>query len=133
MLMALVAVAAVGMGGWRLYRLSREYRKRAAVHALYEKAFAAQAQRLEIDVAAAESLLSQFTKSRDEAADDSSRQSWESKCETWKETVASWDGRAKSSCRRSAHHASLALKYRHAAGRPWLPVAPDPTEPPPPD
>lgn len=114
MLMALAAVSAVAMGGWRSTRefrrlklLSEEYAQRASRHAEYETVLKG----------------IQTTQEAGPRRDDVSHDPAMTREGYYSPLTLS---RIRDLL---AYHTSLRQKYERAARYPWLPVEPDPPEP----
>jgi hypothetical protein len=124
MLMVLVAVVAVGIGGLaqclRLRRLYLRYRDQTAHCEVMARYWSMNARWAEGVV----------KRSKQELADasESDNESDHSRLEK-KNHIDSFTSSARLYRARVAHYAEMARKYRRAASRPWLPVAPDPPEP----
>jgi hypothetical protein len=133
--MILVALAALGMGGYaqyrRLRRLGQEYRSRAANHDQRARYCASQLQNAETGLANAEEGLANTTAFRDSADTEGRRKYWAAYGDKyWKPTVAIWRRRVAGYRAGVDYHTGLSAKYRRAASRPWARVAADPPEPP---
>jgi hypothetical protein len=138
MLMVLVALVALGLGGYvqyrRLRRLSVEYRDRAALYARRGSENSALERQQRRVVALYEGYLARDAKRRDETTDTWERRFFADECNTlWKPLISSASRRATSFRARADYYAEMVRKCSRAASRPWLPVASDPTEPPPPE
>jgi hypothetical protein len=128
--MVLVALAAVGMGGYdqsvRLRRLGREYRNKAADHAGSERLYSSEVAASEQSLSDLQLILADLARRRDESSDEGRRRARGAECDDYRALIGVWR-RYAADCRTAvAHHAELASKYRRAASRPWLPITRDP-------
>jgi hypothetical protein len=129
MLMALVAVAAVGMGASRLHRLSRAYQGRATAFEKQGRFWSARVESDAISLADAKAALARSERLRDEASDEIHRKFNDTFYLNDREWVRFCTEQVRRAERQRAFHAEMARKYDRAARYPFLSIAPDPPEP----
>jgi hypothetical protein len=129
MLMALVAVAAVGMGGWELKKVSDAHARRAMRHAERE-AIAREGQRyVEGQIRERQEREAENRKLSAQVSPEAMR-AMELVNAKYRSRFEEVESSALAGFRRRAdYHAALSRKYQRLARYPWLPVAPDLPEP----
>ena len=136
-LMILVAVVAVGIGGYfefsRLTKLRADHREQAGHHARQAAIYRDQVANSENGVSNAKDGVTLSEKILAGAMTPQGREKMSARRDEFARLAAVWQSQVPVFSALARYHRDLSRKYAHAANRPWLRVAPDPTSPERPD